>query len=166
MIKELLKEGNKRYFIAEGELGNILFNIYEWESDKPKTLDEIETAFLTSDIPSYLKEKYSLEQLLNEPLAIFELSMYGFGSELQPKCMSLWEYKTFIKKDQDIPKGLKMAFINQPSDEDCFYIACESYDNDSMVTRKNMDIVNKHTHVLYNELEAILGKSFSHVESY
>ena len=167
MIKELLKEGNKRYFEAETEQGKLLFYVYEWQwEDKPQTIEKIDTAFKNANIPSYIKERYTMQQLINEPLAIFQLNIYNFGSELQPMNMSLWEYKTFIKKDQNVPKALKMAFISNQHDESYFYIACESNDSDSMVTKNNMNIVNKYVNFLYHELETILHKNFSHIESY
>lgn len=168
MIKELLKEGNKRYFLVEGQQGNILFSIYEWDWNNQKTLEEIETGFLNADIPSYLKDRYTLEQLLNEPVAIFELEIinnnYQKVSYLKPMNMSLWEYETLVKNNKEVPKALKMAFISQ--EEDSFYIACESYDSDSMVTSKNMNTVNKWLSNLTKELEKVLNKCYGHVEAY
>lgn len=166
MIKELLKEGNRKYFLAEGENGNIIFSVWQWEGDQPKATEEIETAFLTSNIPNYLKEKYTLKDLLEEPLAIFELSINKFSNELQPKNMSLWEYDTFIKNNKNAAKALKMAFINKLQDEDTFYIACESFDSDSMVTKKNMNVVNEYLFYNSKEIEKVLNKTFSHVEAY
>ena len=168
MLKELIREGNKRYFLAEGEEGNILFSFYEW--NKECSIDEIETALLLSDIPSYLQGKYTLEELLNEPLAIFELEIisnrYEQRSTLKPTNMSLWEYETFIKNNFEIPKALKMAFITQEREEGNFYIACESYDSDSMVTKSNMKIANSFVARLYKELEKVTNKRYSHTESY
>lgn len=125
---------------------------------------------LLSDIPSYLQGKYTLEELLNEPLAIFELEIinnrYEQRSTLKPMNMSLWEYETFIKNNFETPKALKMAFITQEREEGNFYIACESYDFDSMVTKSNMKIVNSFVTRLYNELEKVTNKRYSHIESY
>lgn len=167
MLKELIREGNKRYFIEEGKEGNILFSIYEWS--KEYTLDEIESALLLADIPSYLQGKYTLEQLLNEPLAIFELEIisnkYEQRNIIKPMNMSLWEYETFIKKE-DVSKALKMAFITQEREEQSFYIACESYDSDSMVTNSNVKIVNNFINRLYKELEKVTNKKYSHLEAY
>ncbi|AAK79120.1 hypothetical protein BJV85_002851 [Clostridium acetobutylicum] len=164
MIKKLAKEGNRRYFKIEKKGVKILFSIWEFESDNLKDIPEIEKIFINSCLPSYLREEYTLECLIKQPLEIFELDI--IRNELTPMNMSLWEYETFIKENSKAPKALKMAFINQCKDESTFYIACESFDPESMVTSKNMKIVNEYVFHHKQEIEEVINKSFTHVESY
>lgn len=166
-IKELCKEGSKRYFQTIKNNQKIIFSIYDFNEENPKSIEQVEKSFKSAKLPSYIIEKYTIQQIFNKPLAIFQLDIYKWGNELRPMNMSLWEYRSFIKEDKRVSKALKMASISQSCiDDDSFYIACENCDSDSMVNDKNMSIVNRCVNSLSKELEKILGKSFSHVESY
>lgn len=154
IIKELLKENDKRYFEASTGDQKILFYVYEF--DRPYTMQKIEEGFKYAALPE--------KGLKNKPLIIYQLDIYKFGSFLKTMYMSLWEYLTFIKRINNVPKALKMAFISQEADY--FYIACESNNSDSMVTRGNMLIVNKYVTTITDELRKLLHKDFSHVEAY
>lgn len=153
-IKELLKENDKRYFEVNSGNTKVLFYVYEF--DRSYTIQEIEDGFKYAALP----EKETTDKLLT----IYQLDIYKFGSFLKTMYMSLWDYLTFIKKLNNVPKALKMAFISQ--ENTYFYIACESNDLDSMVTRGNMQIVEKYVTTITDELKKLLHKDFSHVEAY
>jgi hypothetical protein len=153
-IKELLKENDKRYF--ETNVGNTKVLFYVYEFDRSYTMQEIEDGFKYAALPE--------EGITNGSLLIYQLDIYKFGSFLKSMYMSIWDYLTFINGINNAPKALKMAFISQ--ENTYFYIACESNDSDSMVTRGNMQVVNKYITTITDELKKLLHKDFSHVEAY
>ena len=153
-IKELLRENDQRYFEASAEDHKVLFYVYEF--DRSYTMQEIEDGFKYAAL--------SEKGITNEPLLIYQLDIYKFGSFLKSMYMSIWDYLTFINGINNAPKALKMAFISQKNHH--FYIACESNDSDSMVTRGNMKIVEKYVTTITDELKKLLHKDFSHVEAY
>jgi len=153
-IKELLKENDKKYFEASTGNRKVLFYVYEF--DHSYTMQEIEDGFKYAALPE--------EGITNGPLLIYQLDIYKFGSFLKSMYMSIWDYLTFINGINNIPTALKMAFISQ--EDHHFYIACENNDSDSMVTRGNMQVVEKYVTTITDELRKLLHKDFSHVEAY
>jgi peptide subunit release factor RF-3 len=164
MIKELLKSGSHTYYSGVKEEKEIIFSI--WHFGEEKSITEIEEGLKVATLPDYYP--VTLSEILEKPLPLFQLNIYSFGSTLESRNMSLYEYERLIKNNQVAEKALKMAFIQNNNDSVCFYVACESFDNESMVNRKNMDVVRSY---LYNrngitELEKVINKEFSHVEAY
>ena len=169
MIKELLKEGYKRYFEGEKLGKKIIFSVYEWDKEDIKSIEEIEKAFNEADLPQWVREEIeTLEQRLNrDPLNnLFALKMYSFRNDLEAQNYNLYEYEKFIQGVAQPPKALKSACICRDRESSYFYIACEPYDEESALTRDNIKIIENHVGMLVNEIEKLLGKNYSHTEIY
>lgn len=157
--------GKKRYFQADHGDKKVLFSLREWESDTPRSIEEVTEAYLKVEYPKYMSEE-DLEDFYAYPLAIFQLSIINnkfFNLEAQN--MSVWEYETLLKGNTVHP-ALKCACIQHQKDSSELWVICESYDDDSMTTNANLKIVNKHWNKIKNELMKLLDKAYDVVECY
>lgn len=125
------------------------------------TEEEILNNYLVAKLPSYLEDVK--EDIYTNPLRLFRLCVYSFGAELECSCMSAWEYDALIKREKevkDIPVGLKMAYICTDRDNRNWVINCEAYDDESMVTSKNMSYVNRWVAERKEEISRLLNLSY------
>lgn len=123
------------------------------------TEEEILKAYPDAKVPSYIPEEH-IDDLFNNPLRIFDLVIYKTWVELNPKCMSVWEYETLIKGKKDVNPALKMAFISQDRDNNTFCINCESYDYESMVNSRTVTIFEKWMDCHIEELKELLNMEY------
>ena len=162
-MKLLLKTNTKNYYEAEKEGQKIIVGV--WNYDEARTTEELKTGLKAADIPSYLKPKYTIKTLCNEPLGnLFDLSIYKHWSELSSKNYNLFEYDYFIKGNKKANKSLKSACICQNSNENYFYIAIEPYDSE--VTKEDLKVINSYVNTYVKEIEILLNKNYSHTEIY
>lgn len=169
MIKELLKDGYKRYFEGEKFGKKIIFSVSEWDQEDIKPIEEIEKAFNDADLPQWVREEIeTLEQRLNRDSLsnLFSLRMYSFRNDLEAQNYNLYEYEKFIQGVAEPPKALKSACICKDRESSYYYIACEPADSESALTRGNVTIIEKHISMLTDEIEKVLGMNYSHTEIY
>lgn len=168
MIKELFKDNYKRYFQAEKFGKKIIFTVYEWDQDDIKPIEQINELFNNADIESYLKEKYTLESILNEDSLsnLFNLDIQSYDTTLAPKNYNLYEYEKLIQGIAEPPKALKSACICRDREGQYFYIACEPADSESALTRDNVKIIESHVSALVEDIEKKLNMNYSHTEIY
>lgn len=165
MIKELFKDGNNRYFEGEKEGKKVFFKVFEYVKDY--TFEEIEKAFNESDLVDYVKERYSMSEILKESLNnLFSLQIYSFGQWLEPQNFNLYEYDKLIKGNQSPLNALKSACICKDREGEYFYIACEPYDASSALTKNNINIIHEYVNDHVKEFEDILKFNYSHTEIY
>ena len=124
------------------------------------TEDQILEAYPDAKLPSYIPESH-IDHLFNNPLRIFGLSIYSFGVELNPTCMSIWEYEAIVKCTPVVDPVLKMAFISQDIENGTFCINCEAYDEESPVNAKTVNKVYKWIDEHKKELENLLGLEYT-----
>lgn len=165
MIKELFRVNDKRYFTGEKEGKEVIFAVFEFLNTY--TLEEIEKAFNDADLVSYVKERYTLKEVLSEPLNnLFQLDIYKFGQWLTPVNYNLYEFERLIQGNEKAKDSLKSACICKGRGENYFYIALEEYDCTSRLTRENREYIDKYLYFKTELLEKILNCNCSHVESY
>lgn len=156
MIKKLKQDGNRIYFTD----GEIIFKVYNWYGDV--TIEKVKQGLKEARFPDYIPT--GLEEYKQNSLVIFDLTIQSTWSELKPLNISLWEYEIFIKGSSKPDPALKSAFISKSDDYN--YIACESYDNESMLTDKNLLIIERYMAKHKQELEKILNTDLIGFEVY
>lgn len=162
-MKLLLETRSKNYYEAERNGNKLILGVLNF--GETKTINQLSNGFEIADIPGYLKDKYSIESICKEPLGnLFDLNIYSFGSELQPKNYNLFEYEYFIKGNKEANKSLKSACICSNSGKDYFYIAVEPYESD--LTREDIKIIESYVNTHIKELETLLNMNYSHTEIY
>lgn len=129
-----------------------------WDSKVPE--QQILDDYLKAKLPSYLAELK--EEIYGNPIRLFELARYSFGPEIISCNMSAWEYETLIKGNKKAVPALKMAYITQARDEGSWCVNCEAYDEESMVTEKNVAKVNNWLQERKSELTSLLKLSFTY----
>ena len=169
MIKLLNVEGSQKVFEGEKLGKKVIIKVYDRENKY--TTEQIEKALEISDLENWLKERYTLESILNENELnnIFELDMLFIDNPmLKPLNYSLYEYLVYFKKEDKnkVPKVLKSAYISIDRECNFYYIAGENYDNESIITNNNEGQIYKYANILQKEIEKLLGMTFSHVEIY
>lgn len=165
MIKELFKINDKRYFEGDKNNQKIIFTVFEFS--KSYTVEEIEKALNDADLPSYLKDKYTIEEMTKEPLNnLFQLDIYDWGCSLNPMNYNLYEFERIIQGNEKAKDSLKSACICKGRESNYFYIALEEYDYTSRLTRENRQYIDKYLYFKTSLLEKILNCNCSHVESY
>lgn len=164
MIKLILNDGCKKYYEGEKEGKKILFCVYDFNNNH--TLEKINEAFRSAQLENYILERYSSEEITSEPLNLLQLNIYSFGSTFTVLNYNLYEYEKFINKIAAPDKALKSACICKDKKGGYFYIACEEYDEESRLTKKNISIIEKKVSELIQGIEKILNMGYSHTEIY
>lgn len=165
MIKELFKIDVTRYFEGDKEGKKVIFQVYEHINNY--TLEEIEKAFYESDLVDYIKERYTLKEILEENLNnLFQLDIYSWGNLLTPKNYNLYEFERIIQGNNNPHNSLKSASICRNIAGDYFYIGLEEYDHTSILNKENRTYIDKYLHFKTELLEKILNCKCSHVEEY
>ena len=156
MLKELKKDNN-RIFYTDGE---IIF--YVWNRDNNLNLEKVQQKYNQAQLPDYIPK--TMEELKQEPFKIFHLTIFTDWVEIKPENMSLWEYEIFINKNNNVSQALKSAFINKIYND--YYISCESFDEYSMLTHKNLNIIENYLVKHKQKLLSILNTDFLGFEVY
>ena len=95
---------------------------------------------------------------------IFEYNKYS--KSLNSLNYSLYEYNTFYlgKSKKDTPNALKSAFIIQREND--WWIACESFDDSSMLTDNNINKIYNYADEHSEEISRLLNKEYWGIEVY
>lgn len=162
--------GNSYYRVTNEKGSEFIISV---DNFTKVNVEEIEEALKVAELPSYLKNKYSsIEEIIEEGELndLFELkispSKEYYWAELSPSNYSLFEYLKLVKGQNTVPDALKSAYISKSFQEGTYSIACESYDDTSMINSRNVSIIEKYVHILKDELSLLMGVDYTHMEVY
>lgn len=159
MLKEIKRDNERIYF---KDKDNLIICVWDWDNDL--TIEKVVEAYRNSSLPGYVPISFS--ELHKKPLPIYQLSIYDFGSELEPMNMSLWEYETFIKGNNKANKKLKSAFISFNASINSLYIGVENFDEESIVTTESLQDIEKYILEHQEEICDLFGVDHIGLEIY
>ena len=162
MLKLVLKTNVKDYYTGEREGKKFIVGNFKYGDSKNKTIEQLTEEFENAELETYLKDRYNLFEMADEPLGnLFDIKNFS-KPILIPLNYNLFEYDFFIRGNKEPLQGLKHACICEG--EGYFYIAVEPYD--SAITKKDRQDIYAYVNKYSKEIEELLGMNFSHIEEY
>ena len=147
------------YNIYEGEKENQKIYFKIWVFGDAPTLEEVEKSLEVAKIDKYSQFKTVKENIDNDIIAFFELSISR--KELTPLNLSAYDYEVCYKKNLKPNNALRSTAIIQ--EDNYFYVACEPCDFQSDLNNKNLQTIFNYN---FKDIENVINKKFSHIETY